>query len=147
MNLETIDFVSDPDHRALWQKIVTEATDAWFWHTLRFLDFTVLAASQSGTENHSFFIIDNGRPIGLAPLLIQNVRIGSFEGREASYYGGPLPWPCFLPDLPGASEIEDFTFAELERRAALHGAARIRFRLEPPVSSPETLERFNRVTR
>lgn len=89
-------------------------------------------------------MLKDGAVIGLAPLLIQTTKIGDYSAFEASYYGAPLPWPCFSEIGPNFEAIEDFTLSELERRAVEAKAGRIQLCYSPPTSSEKDQDRFSR---
>jgi Acetyltransferase (GNAT) domain len=131
--LGTLDISATPDAAEVWKNLAEASPDAWFWHTWANMEFNSVAAQGNEAMNLSFLVLLDGQPVGLVPLLVEKTEIGhSFSGRDAAYYGGPLPWPAFLAGLPDFETIEDYAFRELERRARGSGAGRIRVRLAPP---------------
>jgi hypothetical protein len=139
-----VSFDSVPDPEAAWTQLVDTCPDAWFWHSWGNMRFTYAAAQKSEVANLSFFVLRDGKPAGLVPLMVNFTKIGDLRVREASYYGAPLPWPAFVPDLPDLAAAEDFALRELEARARSEQAGRIRLRLEPPIPAPNDSLRFER---
>src|SRR3989344_1031507 len=134
MHTQTINIGDVSEAPELWQRIVDASRDGWFWHTWITHEFNLCAGETSGAEDHSFFIYVGGEAVGVVPLIVQE---GAEEGagREATYYSGFLPWPCFSEDAGQSEVLEDFAFPELEKYARQAGARRIRVRLTPPRSS------------
>jgi Acetyltransferase (GNAT) domain len=132
-NLSAGDLCATSDAGGVWKFLAEACPDAWFWHTWANLEFNFAAAQKNDARNLSFFVLLDGKPVGLVPLLVERAKIGpDFSAWDAAYYGGPLPWPAFLADLPDFDRIEDYAFQELERRARDAGAGRIRLRRSPP---------------
>ncbi len=125
-----------PDCGKVWQRVADACPDAWFWHTWANMQFNFVAAEKAGVRNLSFLVMSDGEPVGIVPLMVNFVQVPHQQFVEASYYGGPLPWPAFLAGLPDVSAAEEFALTELEARAREAGAERIRLRLEPPLPSP-----------
>ncbi|HER25705.1 MAG TPA: GNAT family N-acetyltransferase [Rhodospirillales bacterium] len=128
----------------VWDDLVDQCPDAWFMHTSAFHRY-IAAATGEPFENASFVVENEGRPIALAPLAFGPLKLDGYEALEAGYYGGPLPWPCFLPGADKNGEMELAAFAEAERRAISCGAKRIRYMLSPPQPGEDDILRFARV--
>ena len=116
----------------LWARIVKDAPQAWCWHTKRWAAFVKSACPDPEPLDLSFFVFEGDVPLALVPLAISNVKEGADILRDASYNGGPLPWPAVVRDAPGIEEIEHYAFVEAERRARAAGAERIRFASTSP---------------
>jgi hypothetical protein len=144
-DVAALDYDKTPDAPALWDRIVAESAEGWFWHTRANFDFNFCAARDFAARDLSFFLMRGDRAIGVAPLTVQKRRVGDFEGQEAAYYSGFLPWPCFAKDLPDLPGVEEFAFVELERRARVAGVGRIRVRSCPASPIPEEAERIARI--
>jgi hypothetical protein len=134
------------DAPAVWKQLADSCADAWFWHTWANMQFNFVAAQQYEPVNLSFFVMLNEKPVGIVPLMVNRTTIGNASGWEASYYGAPLPWPAFL-DIPELEALEKFAFAEIEARARMRNAERIRLRLEPPLPSAKEGRRLERAVR
>ena len=147
MNLQAISIKDVKEAPTLWQEIVDASTDGWIWHTWIAHEFSLCASQQFKAEDNSFFVYENGKVVGVVPLIIQEKTIGNFTGHEAAYYSGFLPWPCFSAELDSDREasLELFAFAELERRAREAGAGRITVRMTPPKNKGDELDRLARV--
>ena len=121
------------DRSMEWDRLCAYSPDAWFWHTWANMEFNFVAAQKNKAKNLSFFILLDGEPVGIVPLLVEQTKFGDdYSAWDAAYYGGPLPWPAFLAGLPNFEGIEDYAFREMERRARNAAAGRIRVRLSPP---------------
>ena len=138
----SFDAVSDPE--GTWKQLADTCPDAWFWHTWDNMQFNYVAAQNSDVRNLSFFVLRNGKAVGLVPLMVNSAKIGDLGVRVASYYGAPLPWPAFVSDLSDLVAAEDFALRELEARACSEQADRIRLRLEPAIPEPNDSQRFER---
>jgi len=133
--------------KELWQRLARDCPDAWFWHTWANLQFNLIAAEKSEPRNLSFFVMRDGQPVGLAPLLVNRIQVADQAAYDASCYGGPLPWPAFIAGLPEAEAAEEFALRELEKWARAAGAERIRLRLEAPSPAGDDPQRLERAVR
>jgi len=139
------DFARTPDGPALWDALAAESAEGWFWHTRANFEFNFCAAREFEARDLSFFVMRGGRAVGVVPLTVQKRRLGAYEGREAAYYSGFLPWPFFAKGLADLAGVEELAFAELERRASEAGAGRIRVRSCPGAPLEGEPERVARV--
>jgi hypothetical protein len=132
-----------PNAKQVWQSLADRCPDAWFWHTWANMQFNFVAAQKNEVRNLSFFIVSDGEPVGIAPLMVNRTTMRE-PAWEASYYGGPLPWPALVADVPEFDELEQFALLELENQARIAGAGRIRLRLEPSVPAANEVQRLQR---
>ena len=123
MNIQTVNIGDVARAPELWQEITNASRDGWIWHTWLAHEFNLSAGETLKAEDHSFFVYEDEKAVGVVPLIVQ--------GEEAMYYSGFLPWPCFRQGIQHREELEDFAFKELERRARSAGAHRIKLRLTP----------------
>ncbi len=145
MNLQAIDIQKVADAPELWQEIVDASTDGWHWHTWLAHEFNLCAGETYAAQDLSFFVYEDRKAVGVVPLIVQEKRVGDTIEREATYYSGFLPWPCFRHEVQSRETLEDFAFEELERRARKADAHHIRFWLTPPIHRGDELERVTRV--
>lgn len=145
MDIKAIDIKEAIHAPALWQEIVEASDEGWIWHTWTAHEFNLCAGEKYSARDFSFFIYTNGAAVGIVPLIVQEKSVGDSATREATYYSGFLPWPCFRRDAEQKEEIEDFAFRELERRARRAGAHLIRVRLTPPQNAGNEESRVDRV--
>jgi len=147
MSIRAVNLTDVPNAPALWQEIIDASASGWIWHTWLFHEFDLCAAEKYAAEDLSFFVYNNGKAVGVVPLVIQDKHIEHFSGREAAYYSGFLPWPCFRDDLEPEHRMafETFAFTELERRAKRAGAGRISVLMTPIVSQGDERERVAHV--
>ncbi|NQV82486.1 MAG: GNAT family N-acetyltransferase [Rhodospirillales bacterium] len=142
--LRFLDVTPEESGLKVWEDLVERCPDAWYMHTPAFYRY-VAAATGAQFENASFIVENEGRPVGLVPLALGPLKLGDYETREASYYGGPLPWPCFLNGADKDWELELAAFAEAERRTAQRGGKRVRYMLSPPKPDDDDQRRFARI--
>lgn len=133
-----------PDAMQVWERLTKACPDAWFWHTWSNMQFNFVAAGKSEVQNLSFFVMHDGQAVGLVPLMVNRTKIGELVAREASYYGGPMPWPALVAEVPDCEAAEQFALTELEARAREAGAERIRLRLEPPLPASNEQDRLEK---
>lgn len=141
MDIQAIDIQDVAGAPALWQEIVDASDDGWLWHTWLAHEFNLCAGEKYSAKDLSFFVYEGKRAVGVVPLIIEE-RDGR---RQAAYYSGFLPWPCFRRDVQPGKALEDFAFTELEQRARDAGADRISVRMTPPINRGDELERVTRV--
>lgn len=145
MNIQATDIQKVADASGLWQEIVDVSEDGWVWHTWLAHEFNLSAGEKFKAEDHSFFVYEDGRAVGVVALIIQEKSIGGVAEREAMYYSGFLPWPCFRREAQNREELENFAFEELDRRTCKTGAYYIRVRLTPPRDSGDEEIRVKRI--
>jgi hypothetical protein len=125
----------------VWARVIAAAPQAWCWHTLLWREFVRSACTDAQALDLTFFVFEGGAPVALVPLVVSNVAEGEHTLRDASYNGGPLPWPAVVQHLQ-AAEIEGLAFQEAERRARDAGAERLRFASTSPFVSKTPDEWF-----
>ena len=113
MNIQTVNIGDVARAPELWQEIADASRDGWIWHTWLAHEFNLCAGEKFKAKDHSFFVYEDEKAVGVVPLIVQ--------GEEAMYYSGFLPWPCFRQGIQPREELEDFAFKELERRAECRG--------------------------
>src|SRR3989344_2881297 len=146
--IKTVSVSGVPDAAKLWQEVVDASPDAWLWHTRIGFEFNFCAGQKYGAEDCSFFMYKDGKPVGVVPLIVENARDGSGK-KEARYYSGFTPWPCFTKEIQGEElmALEDTAFAEIEKRVAALGVARVRVQLTPPKDRGSEKERVERIAK
>src|SRR3989338_9939070 len=107
MNIQTVNIGDVARAPELWQEIADASRDGWIWHTWLAHEFNLCAGEKFKAKDHSFFVYEDEKAVGVVPLIVQ--------GEEAMYYSGFLPWPCFRQGIQHREEMEDFAFKELER--------------------------------
>lgn len=146
MSLRAVDVDDVNDLDATWSKVVAEAPQGWCWHTRRWGEFVKAAASADDAVDRTFFVFDDSGPVCLVPLAVCDTLEGPQTLRDASYNGGPLPWPCTVSGAHDANAIQKFAFMEAERRARESGAERIRFASYSPFITAGPDKWFEEIT-
>lgn len=76
-----------------WDTFCLDSDDAWFWHTSKWLDYTVHLRQEMKTEQKSFYILKESKIVAICPLLINIVKDGDYEVKFFSFdrYNGEGP--------------------------------------------------------
>ena len=146
-----LDFVSIEkvsDWASCWDDLILKSSETWYRHLRLLMSYTKIALSNKNPLDLSFFIVEKEKIIGLAPVLVSEVKTKSgYKYLEAGYYGIPLPWPCFVDDFSASLEVELEVFSEIERRVRAAGVGRIQFVLSPPAQYSLDPKRFETLLR
>ncbi|MEK7646869.1 MAG: hypothetical protein AAB378_00665 [Patescibacteria group bacterium] len=72
-----------------WDAFCLESDDAWFWHTSKWLEYTLNFQVNNQSESRSFFLLKDGKMAAICPLILENNN-GAMEFSYNHYYG-PVP--------------------------------------------------------
>jgi len=145
LGVEFVDIREFSDWTSRWDKLIDECPDAWYWHLRSVNRYMQSIVGAEHLTDASFFVVLNGEPVGVVPMLIGPVQSGEYRVLEAGYNGNPLPWPCLSGSVHADPEIEGASISEAERRAQDAGAARISFVLSPPLDLADNDHRFDQL--
>jgi len=144
---ELIDLDDSPRSASLWNEIVDASPEAWFWATRAMHEYRVEYYKSTGRfiADRSFALIRDGRPRGLAPLVLgHEPHAGDIV---ASHMDAPLPWPMAAPGADDPQELREALFDELEQRVRDAGAGLLRLSLAPPGVGADFANPFAKVVR
>jgi len=148
--LDVIEFVDVnrlPDPDTVWSEIVEASPASWIWssrsvHMFR-VEYLVSAGQQY--QDLSFVALENGIPIGLAPVIVHSAQTDTRSRRDACYPGAPLPWPSLRAGQE--ADVEKRILDEIERRVVEAGAEKIGLMLEAPGDAADLSLHFERMVR
>lgn len=109
-----------------WDEFCKESSEAWFWHTSTWLEYTRLYKPEFNSESLSFLVTESGATLAICPLFLEK----RGARKEFSFGGGGLPTPALLDTLRGKKreKILRFIFGFLDATAKEKGVSRTEFR-------------------
>jgi len=78
-----------------WDDFCLESGDAWFWHTSKWMEYTLNFRSDSNSESRSFFVMKDAKIAAICPLILEEEN-GIKEFSYNHSYGFP---PAFKNNL------------------------------------------------
>ncbi|HLC81151.1 MAG TPA: hypothetical protein VJH68_00665 [Candidatus Nanoarchaeia archaeon] len=88
-----------PEDAKIWDEFCLKSDDAWFWHTINYMDFALWYKPSANPVNKSFFIKNGEEILAIFPLIRQTI-----NDKNIFLYGcNPTPQPCFRN-----SDTDDF---------------------------------------
>jgi hypothetical protein len=120
------------------------SSEAWFWHTTRWLEYTLSYNPSLESRSLAFLVCDGSTPVAVVPLVMERHRRGNVVSSEFSFGGGWLPAPACIDGLSSRQEKEAhrFIFDRVLFLGEEQGISRISFRSSPFAilgSSPESV--------
>jgi hypothetical protein len=122
-----------PDRYAEWDRFCLESPDAWFWHTSRWLEYTLRYRPELQPRSESFLCLRADSVAAICPLIVEIHTRGTESIREFSYGGDAGPAPALAGSLSGKKrkEVLQRVFTHVDELAAKLKIARSSFRLSP----------------
>ena len=108
-------------------------SDGWFWHSTKWLDYTLAYKPELNSTSLSFLIMENSEILAICPLMLENIN----GVLEFSFGGSPIWSPAFSNTL-SSKKIERVTteiFKHVDKLALEHNIARASFAIYP-LSNP-----------
>jgi hypothetical protein len=132
MAYEIADVSTLKNGKAAWDAVVEAAPEAWLWTTSAMHEFRTCVLQKTGrlAGDHSFVVLDNGTPCGLAPLVLSREPNESFT--VAAYGDIALPWPLVAGHVAERPAVENILLDEVERRVRALGGGMLSLMLAPP---------------
>ena len=125
--MEVIDAAVVGDHD--WDELCQRALGAWFWHTSSWRDYSLAYRPALASRSLAFLIADEGRPLALVPLMVEQHP----DGLHFSF-GGDACWsPALLTGSDrrlGARALRT-ALDHIDRLAAELGVIGGQFRVTP----------------
>ena len=127
----------DPSAYPHWDRFCLESSEAWFWHTSHWLEYTLHYRPDLQPRSLSFSVQQNGQVLGICPLIVECYPGAESSAMEFSYGSDCGPAPVFADGLHEKTrKIANRTlFAHLDKLAAENAVQRASFRWSPPASS------------
>ncbi len=108
------------DNYDTWNEFVLKTPDAWFWHTTKWLDYSII---YNQTQSLSFMVTENSEVMAICPLLLKDDEFVMF-------------WSPAFVEGPRREKAMAETFEEIDRLASEHNVKRASFMIYP-LSFPE----------
>ncbi len=128
----TISFL-DSNNREAWENFCLQSSEAWFWHTTKWLDYTLDYRPEVTPVSHSFFVSAGGKIVAICPLVLETSCDPEGEVRQFSYGGDAGPAPAFADRLSANTKkaARKTVFRQIEELAASNRVHRVSFRAAP----------------
>ena len=116
-----------------WSKFCDRSDDAWFWHTIEMLEYTLNYNPKLDSESLYFFVNNKNETLAIAPLIIENKILKDKKVKEFSFGGGPLPAPALKNNLDKKTKfkLHTFIFDYIDSLSEKHNALKITYKLSP----------------
>ena len=129
-----------PEHSADWDAFCLESRDAWFWHTIGWLDYTFAYRPDLKPRSLSFMVREGKRILAAVPLLLEHHREDGAERIKFSFGGGYNPAPALANDLTAdqRDDLLERIFGTIDDLALELGAVQTLFHV--PSLAPRRLK-------
>jgi len=124
----------DSNNREAWDDFCLQSSEAWFWHTTKWLDYTLEYRPELAPVSHSFFIAAGGKIAAICPLVLETSVEPGGESRQFSYGGDAVPAPAFVGGLSANTKkaVRKALFRQIDELAIANRVQRVSFRVAPP---------------
>jgi len=138
----------DSEHYDDWDTVCRTSKNAWFWHTTRWLEYTLAYNPSLKSSQCSFLLYNNSRAVAAVPLMVESHDYGEEVIHEFSFGGGWLPSPVCVDGLSAGQKKQVFrtAFDHVFALAEENGVGRIRYRSNPFLHLESGLETLVPVT-
>ncbi len=129
--MEIISF--NDTERNLWDNFCLESDDAWFWHTIDWMNYVLEYEPDYRPQQLSFFIKNDNKIVAICPLILEthgNIKKFGFSG-----FAGPMPALANGLTVKMKDKIYDFIFKHIDEQANCLGVSRTVFRYSPLAKS------------
>lgn len=112
-----------------WNRFCLGSDEAWFWHTIDWIDYLLIYGLSDQTKSLSFFIVDSKEILAVCPLLIsQNKKV-----KEIFCRGFSLDSPALSNKLNKKRRLEilKMSFNHVDKIAKEYRVARSVFKISP----------------
>jgi Acetyltransferase (GNAT) domain len=126
-----------PERCAEWDQFCLQSPDAWFWHTSRWLEYTLHYRPELQPRSYSFFCLHAGSVAAVCPLILETYNREADPIREFSYGGDAGPAPGLANTLSERTKkkVLKRAFAYCDELARELNVARASFRMSPLATS------------
>jgi len=124
----------DSNNREAWDDFCLKSNEAWFWHTTKWLDYTLEYRPELTPVSHSFFVSAAGEIAAICPLVLETSREPGGEVRQFSYGSDAVPAPAFADGLSANTKkaARKALFRQIDELAIANRIHRVSFRAAPP---------------
>jgi len=137
-NAEEISVISlDDNYRQAWNDFCLRNSEAWFWHTTHWLDYTLAYRPECAPTSRSFLVTAGGIVAAVCPLVLETSQESGEVIRQFSYGGDAVPAPAFADGLAENTQrqLADTVHRQIDDLAAADRVHRISLRSSPPAPS------------
>lgn len=116
-----------------WDEFCLRSNDAWFWHTSKWLEFTLNYRPDLKSTSLSFEVTEGCKILAICPVLLETIKFENGVVLEFSF-GASSTWaPAFANDLSDRKRerVINTTFDHVDRLARENGVVRASFKLCP----------------
>lgn len=123
----------DSNNRRAWDDFCLHSSEAWFWHTTQWLDYTLAYRPELTPVSHSFFVSVGENISAICPLVLETSREAGGEARQFSYGGDAVPAPAFADGLSANAKkaARKALFQRIDELAVGNRVHRASFRAAP----------------
>jgi hypothetical protein len=148
----------DSSNESAWDDFCLKSTEAWFWHTTKWLDYTLEYRPELRPVSQSFFVRVGRQIAAICPLVLETYCEPDGEVRQFSYGGDAVPAPAFAEGLSADARkaARKAIFQQIDELAASHGVHRVSIRGAPlaphfwrsdrPLANPLLLEGYSDIS-
>lgn len=131
MNLTVMSLT--PEHYGAWEAVCEGSQEAWFWHTTRWLEYTLAYNPSLESQSRAFLLYDDSTAVAAVPIVVERQLHGGLFAREFSFGGGWLPSPVCVDGLSARQKKQVFrvAFDRIFALARQENVGRIRYRSNP----------------
>ncbi|HUK25568.1 MAG TPA: GNAT family N-acetyltransferase [Terriglobales bacterium] len=131
-NMEVVSLA--PQHYAEWDRFCEASDEAWFWHSTRWLEYSLHYRPDLHPRSQSFFCRQDGQWLAIVPLIVEDrCDIGGRAAAEFSFGADCGPVPAFANEVSSQTRkaLEQAVFGHLESLAEQLKVKRASFRASP----------------
>ncbi len=116
-----------------WDEFCLSSDSAWFYHTTKYLAYTLNYMPQLKPVSLSFALTEDSKILAICPLLLETIRFGGEEVLEFSYSGSSTWAPAFANEVSSKKKekLINITFDHIDQLALENGVVRASFKLSP----------------
>ncbi len=122
-----------PEHHDAWDAVCEKSHEAWFWHSTRWLEYTLAYNPSLESQSMAFLLYDGCTAVAAVPIVIERQPHDGLFAREFSFGGGWLPSPVCVDGLSSKQKKQVFrvAFDRIFVLARQENVGRIRYRSNP----------------
>lgn len=131
-----------------WNAFADSSDEAWFWHTIEWMNYAIEYSAGNFAQNKSFFIEENSEIQAICPVFIEKRHFNGQHYKQFSYAGEPMPALAIKNNIKPTKkqEIIKFYLEKLKEIALKESIAFVSLRMPslaeaflnsvPPIANP-----------
>ena len=118
---------------AIWDQFCLENSEAWFWHTSHWIEYTLHYRPDLRPQSRSFICLLRDRVVAICPLILESYAATPMVSAEFSFGGDATPMPALADDLSDADRkmVSQAVFGRVDALARELKVGRVSFRAAP----------------